>query len=67
MNSVRSNNLSLKYQRFPSLQSYRVRKFVANTQFFYLSLTSSVGSSAVLQQIFLEENLTFLRLKVKAH
>ena len=39
MNSVRSNNVSLKYQRFATLGSEDIwiinSEFVAKTQFFY--------------------------------
>ena len=40
MNSVRSNNVSLKYQRFATLGSKNIgilnSEFVAKTQFLYL-------------------------------
>ena len=61
MNSVRSNNISLKYQRFTTLGSKDIRiiksEFVAKTQFvsgssIKISLYSIMGQSYLISAAY---------------
>ena len=55
MNSVRSNNVSLKYQRFATLGSKDIgilnSEFVAKTQFFWIKFFN-IQASDQLKPIF---------------